>query len=40
MIHTSYIKLSKELKYSIKIKVGEAVLELLIQKQHFDYFDL
>ena len=26
-----------ELKNSIKIKVGQAVLELLIQKQHFDY---
>ena len=36
----SYSKLSKELKNSIKIKVGQAVLELLIQKQHFDCFDL
>ena len=33
-------KLSKELKNSIKIKVGQVVLELLIQKQHFDCFDL
>ena len=33
-------KLSKELKNSIKVKVGQAVLELLIQKQHFDCFDL
>ena len=40
MIYASYSKLSKELKYSIKIKVGQAVLELLIQKQHFDCFDL
>ena len=39
-IYASYIKLSKELKNSIKIKVDVAVLELLIQKQHFDYFDL
>ena len=29
-----------ELKNSIKIKVDQAVLELLIKKQHFDYFDL
>ena len=29
-------KLSKELKNSIKIKVGQAVLELLIQNEHFD----
>ena len=28
--------MSKEIKNSIKIKVGQAVLELLIQKQHFD----
>ena len=40
MIYTSYSKLSKELKNSIKIKVGQAVLELLIQNQHFDWFDL
>ena len=40
MIYTSYSKLSKELKNSIKIKVHQAVLELLIQKQHLDYFDL
>ena len=31
---------SKELKNIITIKVGQAVLELLIQKQHFDCFDL
>ena len=40
MIYVSYRKLSKELKNSIKIKVGQAVLELLIQKQHFDCFVL
>ena len=40
MIYASYSKLSKELKDSIKIKVGQAVLELLIQKQHFDCFNL
>ena len=40
MIYASYSKLSKELKNSIRIKVGQAVLELLIQKQHFDCFDL
>ena len=40
IIHASCSKLSKELKNSIKIKVGQAVLELLIQKQHFDCFDL
>ena len=34
-IHASYSKLWKELKNSIKIKVGQVVLELLIQKQHF-----
>ena len=34
MIYTSYSKLSKELKNNIKIKVGQAVLELLIQKQN------
>ena len=33
-------KLSKELKNSVKIKVGLAVLVLSIQKQHFDCFDL
>ena len=38
--YASYSNLSKELKNSIKIKVGKAVLELLIQKQHFDCFDL
>ena len=32
--------MSKELKNSIKIKVGQAVLELLIHKQQFDCFDL
>ena len=40
IIYASYIKLSKELKNSIKIKVGQAVPELLIQTQHFDCFDL
>ena len=39
-IYASYSKLSKELKNSIKIKVGQMVFELLIQKQHFDCFDL
>ena len=34
----TYSKLYKELKNSIKIKVGQRVLELLIQKQHFDCF--
>ena len=38
--YASYSKLSKELKNSIKIKVGQAVLELLIQNQHCDCFDL
>ena len=40
MIYVSYSKLSKEFKNSIKIKVDQAVLDLLIQKQHFDCFDL
>ena len=40
MIYASYSKLSKELKNSIKIKVGQAVLEFLIQTEHFDCFDL
>ena len=40
MIYASYSKLSKELKNNIKIKVGQAVLDLLIPKQHFDCFDL
>ena len=40
IIYASYGKLSKELKNSIKIEVGQAVLELLIQTQHFDCFDL
>ena len=39
IIYTSHSKLSKELKNSIKIKVGQEVPELLIQKQHFDCFD-
>ena len=34
------VKLSKKLKNSIKIKVGQAVLELLIQNLHLDCFDL
>ena len=38
MIYASYSKLPKELKNSIKIYVGLAVLELMI-KQHFDCFD-
>ena len=40
MIYASYSKLSKELKNSIKIKVGQEVLELLTQNQHLDCFDL
>ena len=40
MIYVSHSKLSKELKKSIKIKVAQVVLELLIQNQHFDCFDL
>ena len=40
IIYANYSKLSKELKNSIKIKVGQAVFELLIQNQHFDCFDL
>ena len=40
MIYASYSKLSNELNNSTKIKVGQAVHELLIQKQHFDCFDL
>ena len=39
-MYACYSKLSKELKNFIKIKVGQAVLELLIQNQHFDCFDL
>ena len=39
MKYASYSKSSKELKNSIKIKVGQAVLELLIQT-NFDCFDL
>ena len=39
-MYLSYSKLSKELKNSIKIKVGKVVLELLIQTEHFDCFDL
>ena len=40
MIYVSYSKLPKELKNSINIKVGQAVLVLLIQKQHFDLLNL
>ena len=40
IIYASYSKLSKKLKNSTKIKVGQAILELLIQEQHFDCFDL
>ena len=36
MIYASYSNLFKELKNSITIKVGQAVLELLIKNQHFD----
>ena len=39
-MYASYSKLSKELKNSIKIKVGQAVFELLIQNEHLDCFDL
>ena len=39
-LNAYYSKLSKELKNSIKIKVDQAVLELLIQNEHFDCFDL
>ena len=38
-MYASYGKFSKELKNSIKIKVGQAVFELLIQT-YFDCFDL
>ena len=40
MIYISFSKLSKDLKNNIKIKVGQAVLTLLIQNQQFDHFDL
>ena len=40
MMYESYSKLSKEPKNSIKIKVGQAVFELLIQNEHFGCFDL
>ena len=40
MMYASYSELSTELKNNIKIKVGQVVLELLIQNQQFDYFDL
>ena len=40
MIYAPYSKLSKELKNSIKIKVGQAILELLIENQTLDCFDL
>ena len=39
-LYASYSKLSKELENSINIKVGQAVLELLIKNQHLDCFDL
>ena len=35
MIYASYSKLSKKPQNNIKIKVGQGVLELLIQNQHF-----
>ena len=38
MIYVSYGKLAKELKNSIKIKVGQPALGLLIKK-YFDCFD-
>ena len=34
------VQIAQGTQNSIKIKVGQAVLELLIQKQHFDCFDL
>ena len=40
MKYVSFCKLSKELKNNIKIKVEQAVFELLIQNEHFSYFDL
>ena len=40
IIYVSYSTLSKELKNSITIKIGQAVIELLIQNKHFDCFDL
>ena len=40
MTYVSYSKLSKEHKNSIEIKVAQAVLKLLIEKQHFDCFNL
>ena len=40
MMYASYSKLSKELTNSIKIKVGQEVLKLLIQNQHLHCFDL
>ena len=40
IVYASYRKLSKVLKNGIKIKAGQAVLELLIQNQHFECFDL
>ena len=35
MMYVSYSKFSKDLKNSIKIKVGQAVLEFLIQTTLF-----
>ena len=40
LIYECYSKVSKELKNNIKIKVGQAVLELLVQNQHFGCFGL
>ena len=34
-MYASYSKLSKEFKNSIEIKIGQAVLEFLIQNQNF-----
>ena len=38
-MYASYSKLYQEIKNSIKIKVDQAVLELLTQNQHFVCFD-
>ena len=40
IIYASYSTLFKELKNSIKIKVGQMVFELLIQNQNFDCFGI
>ena len=38
-MYAAYSKLAKELKNDIKIKVGQAVLKLLIKKHCFWLFD-